>query len=270
MLRHKVLGRTFANQEYFLTEILRGEGLKRFEERTQPGRVGQSQIRQLRIGITADAVVFQHLQYSDVPDLRGLMSTGIEMCIEYFWGDWWKNVGNEEDAIALDKSRSDRSLQWTGPFGYGVFLAGLLQDWDSAKRIASWVDDLVVNDVVSNPESYCGVANYLLVAEHLRGVRFIEHDKIVDLVQKSDSNASKLYHAMLMDAISGDQRGWSESLPAVIKLFLKKEAAPGPLSRNVSIFASLIALVGERNGLQWPKMPPKLDAAIVRRNTVGL
>jgi hypothetical protein len=38
----------------------------------------------------------------------------------------------------------------------------------------------------------------------------------------------------------------------------------------IALHASLIWLIAERNGLEFPNLPEKLDAAVLRRQTVGL
>ena len=69
----------------------------------------------------------------------------------------------------------------------------------------------------------------------------------------------------------GDQAGFDRALVESIEQFLRQDAEDVPNVRFwVALNQSVIWLFAERRGLRLPKLPDKCEAALVRRQTVGL
>jgi hypothetical protein len=224
--------------------------------------------RNEEIGALLDFAVLQHLGYGPINDLVGRLNHGVTSALDYFCGDWWKRT--EEDAKALDKSRPDRRLVWAEALMKGLLLCGLTGRWDDAARICSWFDESI-------PAVYPGGemgddygALFLCIASDLRAQPIPGVQEILAQVKACRYKRPRVLCAAWEAAVARDQKAFDKAFKATVDYFLKHDADVNTIQSWVALEQSLVWLIAERNGLKFPKLREELDAAVVRRQTIGL
>jgi hypothetical protein len=72
-------------------------------------------------------------------------------------------------------------------------------------------------------------------------------------------------------AIAKDQKAFDKAMKEEMSYFFKKEEENAPnWTMWVSLHTSAVWMIAEKNGLAFPKLSLKQDAAVVRRQTVRL
>jgi hypothetical protein len=224
--------------------------------------------REVDIRGSLERAVLEHLGYGPIENLGERLNQGVNNALDYFFGDWWKR--NEGDAKALDKSRPDRALAWFGVLTNGLLLCGLTGRWDDAIKICSWFDESIEMEYPAGQVGDDYTALFLCVASNLRPQPIPGTEKILARVKAGRDRRPRLLCAAWEAAVARDQKAFDKALKDTVDYFLKKDAYDGPVDNWVALDQSLVWLIAERNGLKFPKLPEKLDAAVVRRQTIGL
>jgi hypothetical protein len=224
--------------------------------------------RNEELGVLLEFAVLQHLGYGPIKDLVERLNDGVTRALDYFLGDWWK--GNEEDAKALDKSRPDRGLIWWDGLSKGLLLCGLTGRWDDAVKICSWFDERVLAEYPLGQVADDYTALFLCIASDLRAQPIPGVQKILARVKAGRDKRPRLLCAAWEAAVARDQKAFDKAFKATVDFYLKNEADGGPIGSWVALDQSLVWLIAERNGLKLPKLDDELDAAVVRRQSIGL
>lgn len=207
--------------------------------------------------------------YGPIQDLRSRVHTAVDDAVDYFYGDWWK--ANEDDTRALDKSRPDRELQWSGPFTRELLLAGLASRWDDVTKLCSWVDDTIqweprfeMND---NEHQWF----YVCVASELRPSPLPGVDELRTQIRQCRAKRPRLLCGLWDAIVAKDQQAHAAALKESLQHFLTIHADNVPNVNDwVALDESILCLIAQHRGLAFPKLPDKLDAAVVRKETIGL
>ncbi|HUG66810.1 MAG TPA: hypothetical protein VMM76_03595, partial [Pirellulaceae bacterium] len=177
----------------------------------------------------------------------------------------------EDDAIALDKTRPDRELQWYGAMSHCLLLCGLTSRWDDAARISSWLDETIEAEYQGGLIEDEYMQMFLCIASSFSPGSIQGIDQILANIKKCRTKRPLLLCATWEAAVDKDQLAFDKALKDQVAYFLKHDAEDVPnVTCWVALHASIVWLIAERNGLQFPALPEKLDAAIVRRQTIGL
>jgi hypothetical protein len=90
-------------------------------------------------------------------------------------------------------------------------------------------------------------------------------------VKADRAKPPRLLCALWESALVKDPKAFNKALKDSMSHFLKVDAqnVPNPFFW-VALHPSIIWLMAERNGLAYPELPEQIDAAIVRRQTIGL
>jgi hypothetical protein len=224
--------------------------------------------RNQEIGELLDFAVLEHVGYGPIQDLPGRLNHGVNCALEYFFGDWWK--ANEEDAKALDKSRPDRRLAWSEALMKGLLLCGLTGRWEDAAKLCSWCDESILADyqVVQLGDDY--TALFVCIASDLRAQPIPGAQEVLARVKAWRDKRPRALCAAWEAAVARDQKAFDKAFKATVDYFLKNDADASGIQSWVALDQSLVWLIAERNGLKFPKLGEDLDAAVVRRQTIGL
>jgi hypothetical protein len=268
MKRHQILGKQLHNSlEECLTALARGEAIT--ARRTAPGQPQQQFDREGELSEIVIFAVLEHLGYGPIEHLASRLNRGVDRAVEYFFGNWW--AGDEYDARALDKSRPDRSLRWFGVLPNALLLGGLTGRWDDMAKICSWFDESIEMEYQAGllEDQYMQV--FLCIASSLRPEPMPGVDEIVAKVKKCRTKRPRLLCAVWEAAIARDQKAFDKAFKDSVQHFLKVDAEDVPnVNYWVALHPSIVWLIAERNGLVFPTLPEQLDAAVVRRQTIGL
>lgn len=223
--------------------------------------------RQMLIMRIVYRAVLEHLGYGPIDGLRERLDLGVDQTIDYFPGDWWKT--DEYDARALDWSRPDRALVWYDVLQDGLLLGALTDRWDDVRRICSWFKPGLTAENQFELKGYEHQQLFFAIALSLRDDPPRETEAIFSSVRGCKAKRTRLLCAAWDAAVAKDQRGFDKALKESVAHFVKTDAQDVPnvcfwIARN----ASFVWLFAERNGLRFPALPLRLDAAVLRRETV--
>jgi hypothetical protein len=264
--RHEILGRSLHETLEVTLAVLARQEAKR-AERMAPGSPQQQFDRVFDLDLAITYATLEHLGYGPMPDLHARLNLGVDRALEYFFGDWWR--ADPHDSLALDKSRPDRELQWSGVLAHGLLLAGLTGRWEDASRLCSWVDASIRWEPRFEMNDYEYQWLYVAIASDLRGEPLEGMAEIVQALRECRPRHPRLLCAAWEAAVARDQAAFGIALKESVAQFLARVAdnAPNP-NYWVALTESFIWLLAERNGLTFPKLPEKLEAAVLRRQTV--
>lgn len=270
MKRHQILGRELRETHDVTVSVLAREAALH-QEQTAPGRPHQQFPRAVQMDAFVSYAVFEHLGYGPVDDLSSRLHTGVDKAVEYFFGDWWR--GDEDDARALDKSRPDRELAWLGVLPRALLLCGLTGRWDDAAKICSWFDESIQMEYRFELNDYEDQRLYLCIVSSLRPepLDALNVEATLKGLRECRPKRPRLLAALWEAVQAREQKSFDKALKDSLRHFLKHGAQNVPnWNFWVALDESLMWLVAERNGLQFPTLPENLDAAVVRRQTIGL
>jgi hypothetical protein len=268
MSRYKVLGKKLhTSLDECMTALASGE--HRFLKRTAPGQPQQQFDWVMRIEESVMYAVLEHLGYGSIKDLASELNRGVDRAVQYFFGNWW--IGDEDDSRALDKTRPDRELAWFGVFPNGLLLGGLTGRWDDVAKICSWFDASIEAEYRGGTIEDQYMQLFLCIASSLRPEPMEGVREILANVKKCRTKRPRLLCAAWEAAINKDQKAFDKALTDSVSHFLQFDAQDVPnVNSWMALHPSIVWLIAERNGLKFPALPPNLDAAIVRRQTIGL
>ena len=236
---------------------------------TSPGQPHQQFTREGRIAETVIYAVLEHLGYGPIDMLSARLDQGVDRAVEYFLGDWW--TGDEDDARSLDKSRPDRQLRWFDVLPHALLLGGLTNRWDDVARICSWFDASVEMQYQGGLLEDEYMQMFLCIALTLRPEPATRIDEILAKVKACRTKRPRLLADLWQATVAKDQKAFDKALKASVTHFLKVDAQNVPnVNYWVALHPSFVWLVAERNGLVFPELPEQVDAAVVRRQTIGL
>ena len=268
MKRHQILGN---NLRISLEKCLGfiDEDDRDAKELIAAGKHGQQDNRALLISGSLLRPVLEHLGYGPIESVRQRLDEGMDEAVEYFCGDWWK--AHKSDAIALDKSRRNRDLEWYKVLADAMLIGGLTSRWEDLAKICNWFDATIEVEYQGGQIEDEYMQLFLCMASSLRPDPIPGIESLLAKVKSCRAKRPKLLCNLWEAALAKDQMAFDKALHQSVTHFLKVDA------RDVSnpVFwvarhVSFLWLLAERNGLQFPDLPEKLEAAVIRRQTIGL
>jgi hypothetical protein len=266
--RHQVLGRELYETRDSTLSLLAGAEA-RGREFTARGKPHQQFARVLQVEDAVLHGVLEHLGFGPIEELGPRLHRGADCAVEYFLGDWWQ--GDEADSKALDKSRPDRELAWFGALPNGLLLCGLTGRWDDAARICAWFDTSIQMEYRFELNDYEYQWIYLCIVSHLRSepLEGLDVEGTLQALRECRPKRPRLLGTLWEAVLQRDQAAFNRALRESLRHFLKTpETAPNP-NFWVARDESLMWLIAEKEGLGFPDLEEKMEAVVVRRETVG-
>lgn len=250
--------------------------------------------RNAHIKSKLDLPVWQHLGFGLVPNLRAQLDMGVDLAVDYFWGDWWtpqgldrlmsaqqqqdcglddpvkRGVFLENNAKALDKTHPGRKLKWFTALQAGLFFGGLTGRWDDVARVCTWFDATIEPEYTAGTveDEYFGL--YLYVAGSLSPRPMDRVNELLDRVRKSRVKRPRLLAAAWEAVFAAEQSAFKKAFTESVKNLLSKPNTAKIAADWVALDQSIIWLAAEQRGLRFPAMPERHTAAIVTRQSLGL
>jgi hypothetical protein len=266
--RSEILGKKLRETRDKTLEILARDDA-RHAEATVPGRPQQQFARETYISTAVTFAVVEHLGFGPIENLAGRLNHAMDCSVEYFLGDWWR--GDDYDSKCLDKSRPDRELRWFDVFPHALLLGGLTSRWDDVSKICSWFDASIEMEYRGGMNEDAYMQMFLCIASQLSPTPMPGADAMLANVKASRTKRPKLLCAAWEAAVGKDQKAFNKALKDSVSHFLKVDAKDVPNPNFwVALHPSFVWLLAERNGLSFPDLPDQIDAAIVRRQTIGM
>lgn len=233
------------------------------------GNRSQFGFRQSLILASLHYPVLEHLGYGPIEGLRQRLDEGMDAAVDYFFGDWWR--ADPEDAKVFGKPGLDHDWLRFDALPTAMLIGGLTGRWNDVENICTqFVADVswrrLANQIDGQwPQLFqCMVSN--LLPEPIPRIQ-----SVLARVKSDGNKRTRLLCAAWEAAVAGDQKTFDKSLKESVRHFLKMDARDVPNTTYwVAQHQSLVWLIAERNGLQFPTLPAELDAAVIRRQTTGL
>lgn len=226
----------------------------------------------------------RHLDFGpiSVDDVRHECEQGVDLSLEYFNESWWRpetlarrgmtqseieafNIGN---ILGVDKSRSNRKLKWYDVLVSALFLGGLVGRWDDLTKICSWFDSTIEPEYKAGEIEDEYMQLFICIAGSLSPQPMAGAVELLAKVKKCRTKRPRLLCAAWEAANAADQSAFDKAFKETVAHFLSKREG-GNIHDWVANHQSIIWLIAERQGLKFPKLPEKLEAAVVTRQSIG-
>lgn len=138
-------------------------------------------------------------------------------------------------------------------------------------KICSWFDETIELEYQKRKIEDEYEVLFLCIVSNLRTQPFKQADKMLEKVKKCRTRRAKLLCAAWEAAIAKDQKAFDKAFKDSVAYFVKSETRDVPnVCYWVALDPSIVWLIAEHNGLNFPELPEELEAAVVRRQTIGL
>lgn len=215
-------------------------------------------------------VCLAHLGYKVPVDTSDFLNRGYEVVIEYFCGDWWK--GDKDSAREMNKQRKrSGDLRWLAAFSQGILLGLLSERWTDVAKVCSWVEADLRPDCIGLTDFEPELTEvYRSIAAGLRPEPMPGLEKLEKQLLKCRTLRPRLLFQAWDAARKGDQAGFEEALVKSLEHFSANYGS-GPVAIDwVATHQSVVAMAAKRLGMKLPKLPPKLDAVLMTRESLRL
>ena len=285
MKRHEVLGFQIKDPVFIFGTSL-PQRLADYQSKTAPSKHCQQFPRYLGIQSECKDAALQHLGVASELEVNLHLNRGMDYCIDYYLGTWWKQEPDPEivrmlpshwrgtceaDAMALDKTRPDRELKWFDPLPYTFMLGGLTNRWSDVVRVCEWFDETFEMQYQAGTIDDEFMLLFLCMALQQKKNPPACLGDMVNVVQNAKPKRTKLLCAAWEAAIAGNQTAFDKAFADGLKIFVSKEMDDGS---NVMLWMAVkdtaVWAIAERNGLKFPKLNDKCEAVVMRRETIGL
>jgi hypothetical protein len=204
----------------------------------------------------------EHLGQGPIDNLASRLNFGMDCAVDYYLSDWF--VPNDRVA----------EVEWfaIGPLQGALFLAGMTERWDDLEKICAWLRahlDLAgmhrnITEIFFRHQlPLCLLSS--LGAEPIPGVDGI---LAAGMASRNKHLACTQHTWRAWEAaLAGNQKAFDAALKEALKHFLRHDINDTPWA---ALDASCVWMLAERRGLKFPKLTEKQDAAVARRETVGL
>lgn len=220
-----------------------------------------------KISIPFEIMCFKHLEFPRAIDPERYMQQGMDAALDYFFGNWWQEGKRH---VRLSDSEKNKELWWFDPFIHGMLFMLLLQQWENLTKLCSWLNaDYEIEDT----EEKEILIVFKLVASSLSPEPTNGLEDVRESINKLRLKKSKLL-LNIWDAIEAkDQKKYEQSMEESLTLYLESVdpyIKKGKIQYCVGELQTVLCLIALKKGLAFPKLPEKLAAALVTRETLGL
>lgn len=208
-----------------------------------------------------------HLGFGKLDSPEFVLNRGFDVVVDYFCGTWWRN--DRDSVQALDKSRKRARLYWADCFSQGIMLGLLSERWKEVAKVCGWVEANLKHEYPRDYEDEL-ISVYKSIAAGLRKEPMTGLDRIEKQIMKCRVDRPKLVFQAWNAARTGNQAGFEEWLVKSLEHFVAN-IPPNPIPLDaVALHSSVVCAAGRRLGMKLPALPPKLEAVLMTRESLGL
>ena len=215
-------------------------------------------------------LALKHLQFDVDLDASDFLNRGIDVVVDYFCGDWWN--ADKESQQQMDKSRKNPHRDWFGAFSEGLLLLLLSKRWDDVERVCAWVDADLPPYPIGVDEDLEDEVIYLhqSIAASLRPEPMPGVDELESAMSRCRKKRTKLLYKAWDAARNGDQNTFDAAMGQSVEEFVGRTRETNAPLDYVAHYQSTVSLAAQRLGMTPPKLPPKLQARMMTRESTGL
>lgn len=228
----------------------------------------------------------QHLGFGPINPalIRKEVEEGVDLALQYFDDQWWRvenmdREGLQESAfhellqrntMRMDKSASRNGLQWFTAFTASLFLGGLSNRWNDIAKICSWFDADIGPEYTAGELEDEYMLLFVCIAGSLRPEPMEGVEEVLAKVKRCRTKRPRLLCAAWEAANAADQAAFDKAFKESVGHFLSKPEDGQIHDCWIAKHQSVIWLIAEHRGLNFPPLPEKHRAAIVTRESSGL
>lgn len=208
-------------------------------------------------------VSLRHLGCDISTEPRNFLDAGVDVAVDYFCGNWWKN--DRAAASALNKAAKNRSLIWFGEFINGLLLALLSERWKDVETICEWVDaDLEADEADPDDEQEDELPGvYKSLASGLRKRPMPGLEEVESQIRKTRKERPKHLFAAWDAARNQDQQAFQTAIAKSLDHFEKKYGR-GPVAEDwIAKHQSIVIMAARRLGLKPPHLTERQQARVI-------
>jgi hypothetical protein len=209
-----------------------------------------------------------HLEYEVPTGVSKRMNDGVDVAIDYFFGDWWHNDPTWQPM--LDKRHSDRSLVWFKSFSCGLLLAMLLNRWSDVEKLCSWIEADLQPEYLGNELEVQGCQVYISIAAKLRAEPMPGLEDLESRLRTCRPKRAKLLYRAWEAAQDGNQAGFDKAMKQSMELFDSTYTDAQTIVEWVAQHQSVVALAAQRLGMKPPTLPDRLAAMLLTPESLGM
>lgn len=219
------------------------------------------------IEYTLGALALHHFGFAIERPAAEVLSRGLDVAVNYFTGDWWKE--DERSTRVMDKTKKRRGLIWCKPFSQGLLLALLSKRSKAVASISDWVEeDIVPDDCEESFTKELGEV-YKVIASSLRSAPFAHIDKLEKRVTKGRCVRSKLLLNAWTAARDHHEADYRSGIEESLEYFKRKHGS-GPIPRFwIATHTSVVILAAQRLGMKPPSLPIELEAVVMTPESIS-
>ncbi|MCA9039982.1 MAG: hypothetical protein KDA65_06540 [Planctomycetaceae bacterium] len=212
-------------------------------------------------------VDMRYMGYSGEVDLMECVNKGVDLWVDHFCGDWWRN--DNQASWVMDKSNSCDDRNWFETYSLGLFLALLAERWDDIDQVSQWIDWGMGFGYMGDTKSdYEFASIYFKIASNLRSTEMPGIEELDEWAKKFSKGPLLLYQAFTA-AVDGNQDEFNDFLVKSLKHEARAKPHAAPFLK-VRPYFSVVAMASRRLGMTLPELEPKLDARLILPEKLGL
>lgn len=204
----------------------------------------------------------------DSSEAEAIVNRGFDVVIDYFFGTWWRDYPEDGE----DVNKSHRHLNFAECFFQGLQLGLLSERWNDVAKVCGWVEANLkeTTDVFAEDWDDGVLSVYKSIAAGLRPEPMKGLKKLEEQVMQSRTQKPRLLFQAWNAARSGDQAEFEKYLTKSLQHFVTNIPHEPYAWEAVALHASVVCGAGRHLGMKLPPLPPKLDAVLMTRESLGM
>lgn len=250
-------------------EGIENRSLTRLKELEQyPDDCFQAGIRNTHLFHLLNVLCILHWGFKHSRESQALTQRGAEVVTDLFFGSWTES---DDQYSGLAEAEIRRKIGWFNPLQKGLLLAALADRWDVVVRLMEWLDVDLQPEFLGDLEPEVGRL-YIVMASDFRTKPIDGIEAVIEEVRQSRGKRPKLLLAIWESIIQRSQADFNRAMKESLTHFAKKKYDPqsADFTETIAIHQSFMAMVARHRGMEHPELPPKLDARLIRRETIEL
>jgi hypothetical protein len=166
-----------------------------------------------------------------------------DYALDYFFGEWRKTTPVDGK---VGEEFVKRCELWVRYFRELILWASVLGEWDKAKEISRYPDDLCMEAGFESKEKK---AWYILLAVYLREDSLDNAGKYVDLIENGKKKRERLLLKILRTIIAKDADGFTKEFNVYLKYYKSHEYTQSQIPEKLAIDGTIMLNLAKHKGL---------------------
>ncbi len=162
--------------------------------------------------------------------------------LDYFFGEWRKTTSVDGK---IGEEFVKRCELWVSELRYSILWASILREWDKAKEISKYPDELCMEADFESKEKK---AWYIAFATYLRDGSLDNASKFVGLIENGKKKREKLLLNVLKTIVDNDSEHFTKEFGAYIKHYKAREFPQKQVPEKLAIDGTILFNLAKHEG----------------------